>query len=58
LSVTTAAVVALTFAIPYVPGAELLGFVPLPPALLAAVVGITVLYVVATELLKAAFFRN
>src|SRR6185295_14209509 len=41
LWVTTAAVVALAVAIPYVPGAGGLGFVPLPPALLTTVLGIT-----------------
>jgi hypothetical protein len=35
-----------------------LSFVPLPAALLAALAGITVLYVVATEILKRWFYRS
>ena len=45
-------------AIPYLPFAGVLGFVPLPPALVATVVGITVLYVAATELQKKWFYRR
>jgi len=54
----TLAMIAITFAIPYLPGARLLGFVPVPPALLACVCGLTVLYVAATELLKRWFYRR
>jgi Mg2+-importing ATPase len=42
----------VTFAIPYLPSASVFGFVPLPGMLVAAISGITVLYVVATELTK------
>jgi Mg2+-importing ATPase len=58
LLVTTAAVVVVAVAIPYVPGAGVLGFVPLPPALLATVLGITGLYVATTDLAKRGFFRR
>jgi hypothetical protein len=46
----------VSFAIPYLPGAALLGFVPLPAALLPVLAAITVLYVGATELLKRRFY--
>ena len=57
LLVSTLALIALTLAIPYLPFAGLLSFVPLPRSLLAALCAITVLYVAATELAKQWFFR-
>jgi len=51
-------VMGLALAIPYFPGAALLGFVPLPPTVLAALVTITILYVAGTELLKLRFYRT
>jgi Mg2+-importing ATPase len=44
--------------IPWLPGAALLGFVPMPPMMMAALVAITAGYVMATERLKASFFRR
>jgi len=38
--------------------AAVFGFVPLPAALVVAIAAIATLYVVATELLKASFYRN
>ncbi|HEU5170006.1 MAG TPA: magnesium-translocating P-type ATPase [Gemmatimonadales bacterium] len=58
LLTSTLALVAVTFAIPYLPFVGLLGFVHLPAALLAALAGITGLYVIATELLKRRFYRG
>ena len=52
LLIATIGLVVVTFAIPYLPFASALGFVPLPGTLVAAISGITVLYVVATELTK------
>jgi Mg2+-importing ATPase len=52
LLVSSLSLVVVAFAIPYLPGAGILGFVPLPPALLGAVAAITLSYVAATELLK------
>ena len=54
---TTAAVAALALVIPYLPLVELIGFVPLSPPLLAALVLVTALYVLATETLKHRFYR-
>jgi Mg2+-importing ATPase len=58
LVVTTGLVVALTFVLPFLPGSEVLGFVPLPPVVLATMVAITLLYVAATEAGKAALYRR
>jgi len=58
LLVSTLAVVGLTFAIPYLPPAELVGFTPLPAAVLLVLAAITLLYVGATELAKARFYRT
>jgi Mg2+-importing ATPase len=53
LWLSTLFVVALTFAVPYLPFASVLGFVALPPAVVAAIVGITGSYVIVTELAKS-----
>ena len=45
-------------AIPWLPGAAVLGFVHLPPLLLLAVTAITVAFVAATGLLKLWFYRR
>jgi Mg2+-importing ATPase len=58
LLVSTLVLVPLTLAVPYLPFAGALGFVPLPPSLLAAVCLITAGYVAGTELLKRWFFRE
>jgi Mg2+-importing ATPase len=58
LLVATVLVSILAFAIPYQPLAPLLGFVPLPAAIVAALVLITALYVVCAELVKHRFYRS
>lgn len=58
LTVSTLSVGVLALAVPYVSFAPLMGFVPLPAPLLAALLGITGLYVVTTELMKSAFYRR
>jgi len=55
---STVGLIALSFAIPYLPFAGAFGFVPLPGALLAAVAAITALYVAATELAKRWFYQS
>jgi Mg2+-importing ATPase len=52
LLISTIGLIVVTFAIPFLPFAGMFGFVPLPGMLVAAVSGITVAYVVATELTK------
>ena len=58
LLVLTAAIIVVTFAIPFLPFAGLLGFTALPGPVLLTLIGITVLYIVATELAKARFYRG
>jgi Mg2+-importing ATPase len=55
---STAMIVALTFAIPFLPFAGLLGFTALPGAVLLALIGITALYVAVAELAKLRFYRG
>jgi Mg2+-importing ATPase len=55
---STVALIPVTLAIPYLPFGSALGFVPLPPALLATLLAITLLYVAATEVQKRWFFRR
>jgi Mg2+-importing ATPase len=58
LARTTAVLILVTFGIPYAPYAGVLGFVPLPGALMATLALITVSYVLATELIKSWFYRT
>jgi Mg2+-importing ATPase len=58
LLISTAIVAAVTFAIPYLPLNALLGFVPLSAPVMGWIVGITVLYVLATEAVKKAFYAR
>jgi len=55
---STLALVPLTFALPYLPMADVLGFTPLPLAVLFSLAGITLLYVAAAELAKRGFYRR
>ncbi|HEY5947401.1 MAG TPA: magnesium-translocating P-type ATPase [Kofleriaceae bacterium] len=54
---STVVMIALTLAVPYLPYVGLLGFVPLPISLAGILVGISMLYVIATELTKLWFYR-
>ena len=58
LLVTTLALVPTAFLVPFLPGATLLGFVPMPIDLMVALVFITAGYVAATEWLKDSFYRR
>jgi Mg2+-importing ATPase len=58
LLASTAAVTVLTFSLPYLPFADALGFVPPSPGLMLALIGVTALYVVATELTKQVLYRR
>ena len=57
LLVSTLVLVMVTFAIPFLPFASLVGFVPLSPLLLATIAVVTLAYVAATELTKGWFYR-
>jgi Mg2+-importing ATPase len=54
---TTIAVGALTILLPYIPLSTLFGFVPLPFTTLLLLVGITVMYVITTEIVKHRFYE-
>jgi Mg2+-importing ATPase len=58
LLVSTFILIVTAFAIPYLPYADLFGFVRLPARLLGTIAVITVLYVAATELQKKWFYRS
>jgi Mg2+-importing ATPase len=57
LLVSTVLLIVVTFAIPYLPFASVLGFVPLPVPLVVTLCAITALYVAATEGAKRWFYR-
>jgi Mg2+-importing ATPase len=54
----TAAIIVVTFVVPFLPFAGLFGFTPLPGLVFLTLIGITVLYIGATELAKARFYRG
>ena len=58
LWVFTLGVGVLTFALPYLPIAPLLGFTPLPVWVLAALAGLTAVYVLFAEITKKLFYRR
>jgi Mg2+-importing ATPase len=58
LLLSTVVLVPAAFLIPFLPGAQMLGFVPMPAGLMASLVIITAAYVIATERLKASFYRR
>ncbi len=52
------AVVLVAVAIPWLPGAALLGFTPLPAIVMLSLAAVVALYVASTEVLKASFYRR
>jgi Mg2+-importing ATPase len=58
LMASTAIVIAITLAIPYLPFTSIFGFVPLPATLLLAMIGLTLAYVAAAELAKKVFYAR
>ncbi|MDD5460633.1 MAG: HAD-IC family P-type ATPase [Methylococcales bacterium] len=57
LAMTTLAIVAATLVLPYFPFAALIGFQPLPPAVLALLGVIIILYISTAEAAKRIFYR-
>jgi Mg2+-importing ATPase len=58
LAASTAAVAALAIALPFIgPAAQVFGFVPMPAAMVATLIGLTLAYVVATEAAKRWFWQ-
>lgn len=58
LLISTLGVIGLTLVLPYLPSNSLFGFVPLPAPLMLALIGLTVLYVLAAELAKKYFYAR
>jgi Mg2+-importing ATPase len=58
LLISTIAVIVLALSVPYLPGADWFGFVPLPPGVLAGLAIITLLYLIASEVAKHWFFAH
>jgi Mg2+-importing ATPase len=50
--------IAIALVIPYLPFVSVFGFVPLPAPLMLAMLGLTALYVLATELCKKYFYSR
>ena len=55
---STLGLIAITFAIPYLPYVRVVGFVPLPASVVVALALITVAYVLAAEMTKSWFYRH
>jgi Mg2+-importing ATPase len=58
LLVSSLALIGITLLMPYLPFISVLGFVPLPLPVMLAMIGLTVLYVLATELAKKYFYSR
>jgi Mg2+-importing ATPase len=55
---STLVFIGITLVLPYLPFISVFGFVPLPAPLILAMLGLTALYVVATELCKKYFYSR
>ncbi len=51
-------VIAVTLTLPYLPASAIFGFVPLPAPLMLAMIGLTLVYVVAAEAAKRYFYSR
>ena len=58
LWISTLIVVCITVVLPYIPFNFLFGFIPLPAPLMLAMLGLTALYVVVTEIAKKYFYSR
>jgi len=58
LLVSTLVIIGITLALPYLPFSFSFGFIPLPAPLMLAVIGLTVLYVLVTEIAKKQFYSR
>ena len=58
LLASTAIVIAVTLALPYLPFSSVFGFVPLPAPLMLAMIGLTLAYVAAAEVAKKYFYAR
>jgi P-type Mg2+ transporter len=58
LVLSSLALIAITLVMPYLPFMAVFGFVPLPAPLMAAMIGLTILYVVFVEFAKKYFYSR
>ena len=58
LLTSTLIFIGITLVLPYLPFSGVFGFIPLPAPLMLAMLGLTALYVVATELTKWFFYSR
>ena len=58
LLVSTLVFIGITLAIPYLPFMSVFGFIPLPAPLMLTLIGLTALYVIATEVTKKVFYTR
>jgi Mg2+-importing ATPase len=58
LLASTLIFIVITLVLPYLPFISVFGFIPLPAPLMLAMVGLTMLYVLATELTKKYFYSR
>jgi Mg2+-importing ATPase len=58
LLIGTIIVAGITLILPYSPLNKLLGFVPLSVSLVLALAGLTLLYIIASELAKRVFYKH
>jgi Mg2+-importing ATPase len=58
LLVVTLVFIGITLVIPYLPFISVFGFVPLPVPILLTMLGLTIIYVVATEITKKYFYSR
>ena len=58
LLVSTLAFIGVTLALPYLPFSSVFGFIPLPAPLMLTLLGLTAVYVLATELAKKYFYSR
>ncbi|MGB8253605.1 MAG: magnesium-translocating P-type ATPase [Anaerolineaceae bacterium] len=58
LLVSTSVVTAIALVLPYLPFVSVFGFIPLPLPLMLAMIGLTALYVVVTEIAKKFFYSK
>jgi Mg2+-importing ATPase len=55
---STVVVIAIALVLPYLPFSSIFGFVPLPAPLMLCMIGLTLAYVFAVELVKKAFYAR
>ena len=58
LLITTVVIAVITISLPYLPGNTWLGFMPLPLPIMLLMIGITLSYVVVSELAKKYFYEH